>query len=164
MRLTRRERLAATPEQVYELLTDPAFQEAKCAATTDHGGHTVEVTEGAGGRRVRTSRQLPSDGLPDAARSFVGDTLTVVEVYEWAAPGPDGTRAASVALHVTGAPLTLTGTLRLEPHATGSAQVLDADLEARVPLIGGRIERAAAEPIGAAIDVEVAMLRERLGP
>ncbi|MGG5260807.1 DUF2505 domain-containing protein [Phycicoccus avicenniae] len=163
MRLTRREQLPATPEEVYAVLTDPAFQEAKCAATTEGGAYTAEVTPGAVGDRVHTSRELPADGLPDVARSFVGATLTVVEDYVWGAPAADGSREASVDLHVKGAPLTLKGTLRIVPDGAGSAEVLDAELKANVPFVGGKIEKAAAEPINAAIGVEVELLRGRLG-
>lgn len=163
MRVTRREELAGTPEEVYALLTDRAFQEEKCAATTAGDGYTVDVAATAVGARVRTERQLPSDGLPDVARSFVGDTLTVVEVHEWSAAGPDGTRESVVDMHVKGAPLTLKGTLRLEPAGAGTVEVLAAELKANVPFIGGKIEKAAAEPIDAAIDTEVRLLRERLG-
>ncbi len=104
MRLTTREELNGTVDQVHALLTDPAFQEAKCAATTDNGIYTVDVGGGVDGHRVRTERQLPSDGLPDMARSFVGDHLTVIEVLDWGGPGPDGSRASLVDIHIKGAP------------------------------------------------------------
>ena len=90
MRLTTREKLNGTVDEVHALLIDPAFQEAKCAATTNNGVYTVKVGGGADGHRVRTERQLPSDGLPDMARSFVGDHLTIIEVLDWSALGPDG--------------------------------------------------------------------------
>lgn len=163
MRLTRREQLPATPEEVYAVLTDPAFQEAKCEATTDGGAYEARVTATATGHRVHTSRELPADGLPDVARSFVGSTLTVVEDYEWGAAAADGSRAAVVDLHVKGVPLTLKGVLRLEAVGAGSAEVLDAELKANIPFVGGKIEKAAAEPINAAVGIEVELLRERLG-
>lgn len=162
MRVSRREELDGSPEDVYGVLTDPDFQEAKCEATTAGDGHSVEVTPGRAGSRVRTERTLPSDGLPDVARSFVGDTLVVVEVHEWSAPGPDGSRESSLDMHVRGAPLTLKGTLRLEPDGDGTLEVLDAELKANVPLIGGRIEKAAYGPISTAIEIETRMLREHL--
>jgi hypothetical protein len=163
VRVTRREPLGGTPEEVYALLTDPDFQEAKCRATTAGGGHSVDIAPGTSGARVRTERVLPSDGLPDVARSFVGEVLVVVEVQSWSAPEPDGARESAVDLHVKGAPLTLKGTLRLEPDGAGTVEVLEAELRANVPLIGGRIERAAAGPIDTAIDIETRMLREHLG-
>ena len=163
MRVTTQEQLNGTVDQVHALLVDPAFQEAKCTATTDNGVYTVNVSGGADGHRVRTERQLPSDGLPDMARSFVGDHLTVIEVLDWSGPSPDGSRASLVEIHVKGAPLTMKGTVRLLPAGTSTLEVIEADLKANVPFIGGKLERAAADPINAAIRIEVALLREWLG-
>ena len=162
MRLTTREELDGTVDEVFALLTDQAFQEAKCAATTDGGATAVEITGNAPGRRVRTTRELPSDGLPDVARSFVGEHLTVIEVQEWSGPAADGSRESALDIHVKGAPLTIKGTLRLEPSGSGTVEVLDAELKANVPFIGGKLEKAAAGPISAAIEIETGLLREWL--
>ena len=162
MRLTTREELAGTVDEVHALLTDRAFQEAKCAATTDDGTYTVDIGGGPSGQRVRTERQLPSDTLPDIARSFVGANLTIIEVHDWTGPAADGSRESSLDIHVKGAPLTIKGTLRLEPSGSGCVEVLDANLKANVPLIGGKLEKAAADPIHTAIDIETRLLREWL--
>jgi len=161
--VTTREELAGTVEEVYALFTDVAFQEAKCLATTDDANHfSVDILGGPSGERVRTERHLRSQGLPDVAKSFVGEHLTIIEVQDWSAPAGDGSRQSAVDMHVKGAPLTLKGTLRLEPTASGTVKVLDAELKAHVPFIGGRIEKAAAEPIRAAIEIETGLLREWL--
>ena len=161
--MTTRDELAGTVDEVYALYTDPAFQEAKCVATTDDSNRfSVDVTFGPNTHRVRTERHLPSQTLPDVAKSFVGEHLTIIEVHTWSLPGPDGSRESVLDLHVKGAPLTLKGTLRLEPSRGGAVQVLDAELKANVPFIGGKIERAAAEPIQTAIDIETGLLREWL--
>jgi hypothetical protein len=162
VRLTTREKLNGTVDEVHALLIDPAFQEAKCAATTNNGVYTVKVGGGADGHRVLTERQLPSDGLPDMARSFVGDHLTIIEVLDWSGLSPDGVRASMVDIHIKGAPLTVKGTVRLEPHGGENPWLLEADLKANVPLIGGKLERAAADPINAAIHIELALLRQWL--
>jgi hypothetical protein len=162
VRLQTREELAGTVDEVHALLTDRAFQEAKCAATTDHGTYTVDVGGGPPAQRVRTERQLPSDTLPDVAKSFVGEHLTIIEVIDWAGAGSDGSREAVVDIHVKGAPLTIKGTLRLVPNGSGTAELLDADLKANVPFIGGRLEQAAAGPINTAIEIEAGLLREWL--
>ena len=44
----------------------------------------------------------------------------------------------------------------------GCVEVLDADLKANVPLIGGKLEKAAADPIHTAIGIETRLLREWL--
>jgi hypothetical protein len=162
VRLTTREELDGTVDQVHALLTDRAFQEAKCAATTNDGMYTVDVGGGADGQRVRTERQLPSDGLPDMARSFVGDHLTIIEVLDWVGPAADGSRTSAVDIHIKGAPLTVKGTIRLQPHGRRTVEVIEAELKANVPLIGGKLERAAADPINAAIGIEIELLREWL--
>lgn len=162
MRLTTREELSGTVDEVHALLIDPAFQEAKCAATTNNGIYTVDVGGGVDGHRVRTERQLPSAGLPDMARAFLGDHLTIIEALDWSAPGRDGTLASLVDIHVKGAPLTVKGTMRLEPHGNTTIEVIEAELRAHVPFIGSKLERAAATPITAAIRIEVALLREWL--
>ena len=113
-------------------------------------------------RDQHTERQLPSDSLPDMARSFVGDHLTIIEVLDWSSPGPDGSRSSLVDIHIKGAPLTLKGTVRLEPSGSKTLEVIEAQLKANVPLIGGRLERAAADPINAAIRIEIELLREWL--
>ncbi|WP_345206644.1 DUF2505 domain-containing protein [Fodinibacter luteus] len=161
--MTTREELGGTVEEVYALFTDVAFQEAKCLATTDDANHfSVDVMGGPTGEKVRTERHLKSDGLPDVARSFVGEHLTIIEVQSWSAPAADGSRESAVDMHVKGAPLTLKGTLRLEPAGGATVKVLDLDLKAHVPFIGGKIERAAAEPIEAAIAIESELIREWL--
>lgn len=161
--MTTRDELAGTVDEVYALYTDPAFQEAKCVATTDDSNRfSVDVTFGPNTHRVRTERHLPSQTLPDVAKSFVGEHLTIIEVHTWSLPGSDGSRESVLDLHVKGAPLTLKGTLRLEPTKRGTVQVLDAELKAHVPFIGGKIERAAADPIETAIDIETGLLREWL--
>ncbi len=161
--MTTREELAGTVEEVYALFTDVSFQEAKCLATTDDANHfSVDVSGGPAGERVRTERHLRSQGLPDVAKSFVGEHLTIIEVHDWSGPAGDASRQSAVDMHVKGAPLTLKGTLRLEPTASGTVKVLDLDLNAHVPFIGGRIEKAAAEPIKAAIEIETGLLREWL--
>ena len=163
MRVTTREELAGTVEEVYRIFTDVAFQEAKCLATTDDANHfSVDVAGGPAGERVRTERHLKSHGLPDVARSFVGEHLTIVEVQDWSAPAADGSRQSAVDMHVKGAPLTLKGTMRLEPSGSGTVKVLDAELKAHVPFIGAKIERAAAEPINAAIEIETGLMRDWL--
>jgi hypothetical protein len=96
------------------------------------------------------------------ARSFVGDHLTIIEVLDWSSLSPDGSRASMVDIHVKGAPLTVKGTMRLEPHGDEALELIDAELKANVPLIGGTLERAAAVPINAAIRIEIALLREWL--
>ena len=117
MRLTTHEELAGTVDEVHALLTDRAFQEAKCAATTDDGTYTVDVGGGAvraaGAHRAPAAvrRRCPTSPAPSSAPTSRSSRCTT-------GPGPaaDGSRQSSLDIHVKGAPLTIKGTLRLEPR------------------------------------------------
>lgn len=162
MKFTHRAEYPAAPEAVFAVMCDPAFQDAKCDATTT-GTWTADVATTGDRTTITTERVLPTDGLPDVARSFVGESLTVVEVQTWAPPAADGSRTADLNLHVKGAPMTLRGTIRLSRTAAGSVHEVDGDLKAGVPLIGGRLEKAAADPLMHAARTETTLLHQRVG-
>ena len=152
---------AASPEEVFAVLTDQAFQEAKCAATAAIR-YTASVKESGGGAVITTERILPADDLPDFAKNMVGETLKVVETQTWGAASADGSRSGTVEMSVSGAPVALNGTLGLAPGGPGSIEHLDAELKAKIPLIGGKIEKAAAKPIEEAIAIEASTVKEWL--
>ncbi|MEO5981231.1 MAG: DUF2505 domain-containing protein [Pedococcus sp.] len=152
---------AATPQEVFAVLTDQAFQEAKCAATAAIK-YSASITRSGGGATIRTERILPSEGLPDFAKNMVGETLKVVETQTWGAASADGSRTGTLEMAVAGVPVALGGTLALAPGGPGSIEHLDADLKAKIPLIGGKIEKAAAKPIRESIDIEAATAKEWL--
>lgn len=154
MRLTDRIRHASDPVSVFRMLTDPRFQESKCALS-GAVRHAVDVRRHEdGGARIVTTRELPTTGMPDFVRSMTGETITVVETSEWGAGNPDGTRAGTLTVEITGAPVRLTGTLVLSPEGSDTVQVFEGELKASVPFVGGRVERAAEPAIRAAITVE----------
>jgi len=154
VRLTAELRYAADPATVFAMLCDQAFQERKLGAT---GALEHEVTveaRGGDGAEIRSRRTMPTDQVPDLVRNLVGSTLTVVQVESWGPAGADGGRDGTVTVEVSGAPVRLTGSLRIRPDGAGTLETVDGDLKARVPIIGGRIERAAEPAIMAAIEVE----------
>lgn len=144
---------AATPQEVFAVLSDAKFQEAKCAATAAIR-HSASVKTVGDRTVITTERVLPSDDLPDFARSMVGETLKVTETQDWGPASDDGSRQGTVEMGVAGAPISLKGTLTLRPDGDGTVETLDAELKAKVPLVGGKIEKAAAPPIEEAIAIE----------
>lgn len=157
-------RYPAPASDVARLLADRAFVEEVCAAS-DAISWEVEVQGVADGAfTVTSTRVLPSHELPDAARRIIGASIRVREVDRWEAPGPDGARTGTLVLEVAGAPVTARAAMALTPLEGGSRteQVLDGDLSATVPLIGARIERAAAGPLLQALDQLEDLARQRL--
>jgi hypothetical protein len=161
MELTTHADYDATPDEVFAVISDPDFVAAKTKemSVADHSG---AVTTRGDTTVITTKRTLPTDDLPDIARKFVGEVLILLEEQEWGPAGADGSRRADVRLKVEGAPVSLKGTIHLAPKGKGATQDLRADLTAKVPLMGGTIEKAAAPAIVAGIGYEVDLVKQRL--
>lgn len=153
MRITTSYEYPAGPEKVFAMMADPAFQAAKCEAT--HAlSHTESVTPKGDQTEIVTSRVLPTDGFPDFAKSMIGPKIKVIETIVWSRASGDGSRTGTIAIGMGDAPIAMNGTMRLSPVAVGSRVDVDGDLKARIPLLGGKIEKVAEGPIRAAIDKE----------
>lgn len=139
MNIDTRAEFAAPVDKVFAMLTDKSFQEQVCEQS-----HATKHDVIVDGNNVKTSRDLPS---PDAARPFTGATLTVVEDVTWADAGDDGTRTATVSLRVPGQPVTFNGNYRLAAGGAGSTLAFTGELKVNVPLLGKKLEEAAAPAI-----------------
>lgn len=147
----------APADAVFAMLTDREFLAEVCRATGALR-HTVDLDDTGGDVTVTTRRDLPTDEVPDFVKRFVGETLTVVRVDRWQAPASDGSRQGTLSVEISGAPVRMTGTLALRPQGASAVQDVDGDLKASVPLVGGKIEKAAEPAIRAGLRTE-----ERVG-
>ena len=161
MKFTHRAEYPATADEVWSVMCTQDFQNAKCEATTT-GDWSSNVSTMVDQTKITSVRVLPTDDLPDIARSFVGSTLTISEIQVWGPPAADGTRTADLQVHIKGAPMTLKGTVRLSPNASGSVQEISGELKVSVPLIGGKLEKVASEPLARAAQTETDLLRQRV--
>jgi len=153
MRITTSYEYPASPQDVFAMMADPAFQAAKCEATHPLS-HTESVTPKGDQTEIITARVLPTDGFPDFARSMIGPKVKVTETLMWSPASVDGSRTGTITIGIGDAPVGMKGTLRLSPTAAGSRVDIDGELKARIPLVGGRVENAAEGPIRAAVDKE----------
>src|SRR5690606_35668967 len=71
MDITSRAEFAATPEQVFTMLTDQGYLEQVCVAS-----HALSYECSVQGSTTRSRRELPA---PEQARKFTGASLTIVE-------------------------------------------------------------------------------------
>jgi hypothetical protein len=154
VRLTADIRYDADPDAVFAMLCDPAFQEKRCVETgaLEHDVLVEEFDDG--GTTITSRRTMPTDDVPDFVRTLVGRTLVVVEIQDWTGPDGDGAREGTLIVEIEGTPVRMTGSLRLVAEAAGAVEVIDGDLKAAVPLVGGRIEKSVEPAIRAAIRVE----------
>ena len=157
MEITDRTIYSAGPDEVFAILSDPEFVDAK-VATMSIDGYQADV--GTDGERVliSTSRTLPTDALPDYAKSYVGQYLTLVEEQSWGPPAADGSREATIRLRVDGTPVSLRGRIQLSANGSESIQQVRATLVAKIPLFGSMIEKAAAPAVLAGIAHEAKLV------
>jgi uncharacterized phage protein gp47/JayE len=144
---------SATPREVFTMLADEDFQTRKCAAT-GAVRHTVSITAQGDRTIIVSTRDLPTDDFPRFVKNMVGDTLTLTETQDWGTPDDDGARHGKLTVDIAGAPIELTGTLSLAAGGQGCVETVEGDLKARIPMLGDKIEKAAAPAIQSAIRVE----------
>lgn len=154
MQVTAQARFDAEPDEVAAMYADERFVAAKVEATGALS-YTLDVVGYAQGPfTVTTRRHMPTDDIPPQFRSLVGATLEVRQVEAWEAP-TDGSRVATIAVEVTGAPVRVTGTARMSRGAAGGTVVdLAGDVHASVPIFGHAIEQATARALVAAVEAE----------
>ena len=153
MRITTSFDYAATPEDVFTMLADPAFQAAKVEATHPLS-HTESVTPKGEQTEIVTSRVISTDGFPDFAKSMIGPKVRVTETIMWSRASADGSRTGTIDIAIGDAPVAMNGTLRMAVGGSGTRIDIDGDLKAKIPLVGGRVEKAAERPILGAIEKE----------
>lgn len=146
MHLTSRQDFPAPPARVYAMLTDEAFLRH---AAVEMGSPDARVAASASRTAVEATIESPPE-----VRAFVGATLAILLEVAWGDAEPDGSRSGTFSMTVPGTPVTVAGTTRLEPTASGSVLAYDGELTVKVPLIGSRIEREAAPAIHEALDAQ----------
>ena len=153
MKITQTMDYAADPEAVFAMMTSEEFQTQKCA---DAGAlsHDVAVSLVGGRVRVVVGRDLPTDRLPDFAKSLVGQTLSTTETWEWDEASADGERRGRLTVEVKGTPITMRSTVVLAGNGAGSVVTIDGELKASIPLFGGKIEKASAPAVVGALRSE----------
>lgn len=127
----------APVDAVLSMFGDP---EAIVARYEGMGHRDVEVLECArtdASLVVRTTRVVEVD-LPGFARKVLSPTNTMVQTDRWTAAG-DGTWDGTVEVEVKGAPVQMSGTMRLTPDGDATQMDLTLSMSVKVPLVGGKI-------------------------
>lgn len=135
----------AKPDEVFAMLADPEFQRRKCAAT-GATSYDVDIHPSGDHTVITCRRTLPTDGLPDFVKPFAAGGLELIETVDWAPAGDDGARIGQVDLSFVSQPLSMSGQLHMRGDSAGTSAALTAELVARIPLLGGRVEKA-CEPL-----------------
>lgn len=141
---------AATPDEVFTMLSDPSFVEAKCLASGSIEA-SAETTQEDAGITIVSRRVLPAK-LPGFAKKFVGETVTLVETQRW--PEADGDRAGTFVVDFGNNPISFSGDVTLSAAGDGAQVRCQGVIKCTVPFVGGKIEGVALEWITKYLDKE----------
>jgi hypothetical protein len=135
--------LAAPPERVAHLLTDPGSL-AQCYESAGFTDVAVAAHPDGDSLVVETDQHMTGP-LPGPLAKLTGGTVHLKESYTWHPAGDDGRRSAAWHVDFRGVPGSIDGTTEVVPDGAGSRLVYAATVTARIPLIGGRIESMTVE-------------------
>ncbi len=152
MKLTEQHSYSAEPAAVWAMLTDPAFQ-TEVSEAIGATSHDVAIDADDDGGTITVTRVLPAN-VPDFARKFVGETLTVVQTETWGPADGDGNRRADVRLDVQGQPAGMTSVHALSPAGRGAVLDIEGEIKVKIPIVGGKLERELLKGVSAGLRVE----------
>lgn len=145
MKLTHSVRYDATVEDVYAMLTDPAFRQA---AVDAQGAISSSIS--VDGTAVRISMETPNNDIPSFARKFVGETVRADQSEDWS----DDAYEADFTVVPKGAPGHIVGRRSLLEDGTGCLDTFVGEAKASIPLIGGKLEKLIGDKLKEGWDVE----------
>lgn len=138
----------ASPATVFEMLADPAFRKRVGEALDVVSADITLARDGDGFTLVNDQVQRTA-GLPSFARKFAGDTTRVIQREEWTS----ATRG-TLQVETPGKPTSMSGTIELVPDGDGTTEVVEIEVRAKVPLIGGRLENLMQQQVRDGMDTE----------
>jgi uncharacterized protein YndB with AHSA1/START domain len=138
----------ATPDEVFEMLADPAFRE-QVSAAQEVVSADIAIDRTGEGFNLTNDQVQRTAGLPSFAKKFTGETTRAIQVEEW----PDA-HGGSLRIDAPGKPSSIQGTIALLADGDGTTEVVELDIKVRVPLIGGKLEGLLADTIRKGIEIE----------
>ena len=143
MRVTHEVRYDAPVEEVRAMLVNPAFRES---ATLTMGASKVEVSVDEAD--VRIDMVSRPDHVPAFARPLVGDRVHAVHAEHWTGDEAD------FSVTTARVPAGVHGRRVLIADGEGCLDTFDGEAHARIPLVGGRIEKLIVDRLKEGWDIE----------
>lgn len=148
-RMLHREHTYDAPEAaVREMLLDPEFRRAVCVAQ-EALSHDVQVDRTDAAATMEIHQTQAVRGVPSVVTKLVGDTISLHQVESWTSP----TRT-QVEVRIEGQSGGIWGVNELREQGASTVQVIDWEIEAKIPLIGKKISEIVAALMGEALAIE----------
>ena len=160
MEIRRDHEYAHSFEAVYALFTDAGEIEAKQEALGARSICIEECEVYEDGADVRFVRELPAD-VPRVLKKFLQPWNTVTQFEQWRSTD-DGAYDADLEIEIANVPVTITGTLELEPLEDGCVNHVRMTVDCGIPLVGKTLAEFVAKDCKRILAEEYEYLTERL--
>lgn len=158
MRFTLTDHFDAPLDAVESASLDPAFQDRLTGLPNVAERTVVRDEPGPDGTRERVIRYRFGGDLPGPVKAVVGSAVSWDEVGRYD-PGSH-TWTFHIEPHVAKDKLECRGSYRFAADGEGSVREVEVDLRVRVPLVGGRVERAIRDGLVDTLEAEARLLRD----
>ena len=160
MRVRRDHEYAHDTEAVFAHFTDADEIEAKQEALGARKIRVEECEADDDGAFVKFIRELPAD-VPGILKKILQPWNTVEQSEQWRICD-DGVYKADIEIDISGVPVTVTGTLELEPVDAGCVNHVRLDVDSGIPFIGKTLAEFVAKDCKRIIAGEYDYISERL--
>ena len=160
MKIRRDHEYAHGVEAVYAMFTDPGEVEAKHEAL---GARDIEIEECEiyeDGADVRVVRELPAE-VPGVLSKFLQPWNNVTQFEQWRSTD-DGGYDADLEIDIAGVPVTVTGSLHLEPVEGGCVNHVRLTVDSGIPFVGKTLAEFVAKDCKRLVADEYQYITERL--
>ncbi len=131
-------------DQVWAMYSDRAFFEKKYQATGATNLEVLDYQSSAKGFSITVRYDSKSDApLPDFAKKFMAERITVTQTDSWDA----ATKTGKITTELKGVPLKVSAEMKLEAAGKGAVNKMVWTLSSGIPLVGGKLEGLLAEEV-----------------
>ena len=160
MKIRRDHEYAHSTDTVFALFTDAKEIKAKQKALGARKIRVEECERDADGAVVRIVRELPAE-VPGILRKFLQPWNSVEQSEQWQSCG-DGVYRANVSIKIASVPVTISGTLKLEPVENGCVNHVRMAIDCGIPFVGKTLAEFVAKDCKRIIADEYKYISNRL--
>ena len=133
MKIRRDHAYSHSTDAVFALFTDSKEVEAKQKALGARNIRIIDCETDPDGASVRFVRELPAD-VPGILSRFLQPWNSIEQSEEWRVGGDD--YDCQLTIDVANVPVTVEGTLKLEPTDDGCVNRVRLDVDCGIPFVG----------------------------
>lgn len=124
----------ASPEEVYEMLSDKTFRDKVCDAM-GAVSHDVVIDRTDEAMSVRIDTTQRTKGMPGFAKKVIGDQTRILQSEGWVPA-----QSADLEVELPGKPGHIRGTITLTGDESGTVESFAGEATMNIPLVGGKLE------------------------